>query len=132
MILASRCLLRRPNCFLPRRWLAPSLTWLLSNCKGNPALPVISTALGIVVYEWLCGVRPFEGSYWQLLNQHVSALPPPLREKDPSLPEAVESVVLKALAKNPEQRYVSVQLFAQALERASRGRSKHSCAMTQR
>src|SRR5436190_15249850 len=83
---------------------------------GRPCFASDQYALGIVVYEWLCGVRPFEGSYWQLFNQHVSALPPPLREKDPALPEAVESVVLKALAKDPEQRYVSVQLFAQALE----------------
>jgi hypothetical protein len=35
------------------------------------------------------------------------------------LPQAVEDVVLKALAKDPQQRYVSVQLFAQAFERAS-------------
>jgi serine/threonine protein kinase len=88
--------------------------------RGKPCFASDQYALAIVVYEWLCGVRPFEGSHWQLVNQHVSALPPPLREKDPSLPEAVESVVLKALAKDPEQRYVSIQLFAQALERASR------------
>jgi hypothetical protein len=90
--------------------------------RGKPCLASDQYALGIIAYEWLCGVRPFEGPYWQLINQQVSALPPPLREKDPSLPEAVEKVVLKALAKKPEQRYVSVQLFAQALERASQVR----------
>lgn len=46
-------------------------------------------------------------------------LPPHLREKDPSLPQPVEDVVFKALAKDPKDRYVSVQQFAQALERAS-------------
>jgi serine/threonine protein kinase len=87
--------------------------------QGKPCFASDQYALGIVVYEWLCGTRPFEGSYFQLFHQHVSTLPPPLREKDPSLPPAVEQVVLKALSKHPEQRYVSVQLFAQALERAS-------------
>ena len=90
--------------------------------RGKPCFASDQYALGIIVYEWLCGVRPFEGNHWQLAQQHMSALPPPLREKDPSLPEAVESVVLKALAKEPEDRYVSVQLFAQALERASQVR----------
>ena len=43
-----------------------------------------------------------------------------MREKDPSLSEAVEVVILKALSKKPEDRYVSIIGFAQALERASR------------
>src|SRR5437773_494004 len=43
VILVSRCSPHHPNCFLPRRWQAPSPTWLLSNYEGNPALPVIST-----------------------------------------------------------------------------------------
>src|SRR5436190_1160119 len=75
-------------------------------------------ALGIVVYEWLCGVRAFEGSMPEVMVQHLTMPPPALREKDPSLPEAVEAVVLKALAKEPEDRYGSVLLFAQALEQA--------------
>ncbi len=76
-------------------------------------------SLAIIAYEWLCGVRPFDGAPWQIAYQQVSVPPPCLREHDPSLPEAVEAVVLKALAKDPRERYVSVQLFAQALERAS-------------
>ena len=85
---------------------------------GKPTFASDQYALGVVVYEWLCGVRPFEGSYWQIAHQHLSGEPPHLREKDPSLPEAVEKVILKALSKNPQQRYVSMQMFANALERA--------------
>jgi serine/threonine protein kinase len=89
--------------------------------RGKPVFASDQYSLAVVAYEWLCGVRPFEGSSWQVASQQVSLAPPPLRGHDPSLPEAVEAVVLKALAKDPRARYVSVQLFAQAFERACQG-----------
>lgn len=91
-------------------YMAPE-QWLEKACFASDQY-----ALGIVAYEWLCGIRPFEGT--ALFQQHLSVPPPRLREKDPSLPEAVEAVVLKALAKQPEDRYVSVLIFARALEKA--------------
>jgi len=85
--------------------------------KPRPASDQYS--LGIVVYEWLCGDRPFRGGFIELCTQHAVAPPPPLRQKVPSIPPAVEQVVLTALAKDPHQRFASVQAFAIALEQAS-------------
>ncbi|HEY7417709.1 MAG TPA: serine/threonine-protein kinase, partial [Ktedonobacteraceae bacterium] len=50
-------------------------------------------ALAVVVYEWLCGARPFEGSVIQVCLQHMTTQPQPLREKLPTLSPAVEQVV---------------------------------------
>ncbi len=77
-------------------------------------------ALGVVVYEWLCGGRPFDGSYAEIFAKHLMTPPPSLRERVPTISPDVEQVVLTALAKDPKQRFGSVHAFATALEQASR------------
>ena len=76
-------------------------------------------ALGIVVYEWLCGERPFEGSYTEIFAKHLMTPPAPLHLKVPTILPDVEQVILTALAKDPHQRFATVQAFATALEQAS-------------
>jgi serine/threonine protein kinase len=88
--------------------------------QGKPRTASDQYALGVVVYEWLSGIRPFTGTYWEVVSQHLSTPPPSLREKVPTIPSIIEQVVMRALAKDPKQRFGSVQAFAKALEMASK------------
>ncbi len=87
--------------------------------RGKPRPTSDQYALGVVVYEWLCGTRPFNGSSIDVIMQHMTISPPRLREYVPTLSPKVEKVVLKALAKEPLQRFESVQAFANALKHAA-------------
>ena len=87
--------------------------------RGKPRPASDQYALGIVVYEWLTGTRPFSGTFSEVASQHMFEPPPPLREKLPSISPAIEEVVMTALAKDPHQRFASVRSFANALEQAS-------------
>ena len=87
--------------------------------QGKPRPASDQYSLGIAVYEWLCGVRPFYGSFTELCTQHIFAPPPPLRTKVETIPPEVEKVVLTALEKDPHKRFSTIRAFAIALEQAS-------------
>lgn len=85
---------------------------------GYPCQASDQYALGVMVYEWLSGVLPFRGTPASIINKHLYELPPSLCQQNPLIPQAVEYVVFRALAKDPEKRYPSVEEFAEALEEA--------------
>ncbi len=85
---------------------------------GRPCVQSDQYALGVVVYEWLCGIPPFTGSDMEVARQHIQQEPPALHEKVSTLVPGIEQVVLKALAKDPQQRFANVKEFARALEEA--------------
>ncbi len=86
--------------------------------RGQPSLASDQYALAVMVYEWLCGQLPFQGSVAELTQQHLYSAPAPLRQCLPDLPPTVGKVVLQALAKDPAQRFLDVLSFASAFEEA--------------
>ncbi len=87
---------------------------------GTPCTESDQYAVAIIVYEFLSGKCPFQGSREAIIYQHRKVTPASLREQLPALPIAVEQVIMKALSKRPADRYPSVSAFAAALEQASR------------
>lgn len=83
--------------------------------QGKPQPASDQYALGIMAYEWLSGERPYNGSFVEIASQHVLSTPPLLYGRIPGLSRETEKVVLTALAKNPRDRFPSVQEFARAL-----------------
>lgn len=86
--------------------------------RGRPCPASDQYALAVMVYKWLSGQLPFQGSAAHLSIQHLHAFPASLHERHPEIPLAVEQVVFKALSKEPSRRYVDVLSFAKAFEEA--------------
>jgi len=85
--------------------------------QGKPRPASDQYALGIIVYEWLCGERPFKGTFTEIATQHATAMPLALRGRM-HISQEIEQVIFKALAKDPAQRFACVKDFAAALQQA--------------
>ena len=83
-------------------------------------------ALGITVYEWLCGEAPFVGSAAEITGKHLHVLPPSFREKGLAIEPQIEAVVRYTLEKDPRLRFASVKEFALALQNSSSAQQRKS------
>jgi serine/threonine protein kinase len=73
-------------------------------------------SLGIVLYQMVTGAAPFEGSSISAVcAQILSAEPIPPSQRNPALPEGIDHVILRCLAKSPADRYPSAEAFAASL-----------------
>src|SRR5947209_10115722 len=111
-----------PPRFGPLAYMAPE------QMQGQACPASDQYALAVMVYEWLSGQRPFVGSAARLWQQQLYAAPPPLCERYPTIPQAVEQVVFKGLCKEPAQRFVDVLSFATAFAQACQAVSAVSLA----
>lgn len=76
-------------------------------------------SLGVVLYELVVGRVPFSGdSPYIIIHKHIYTEPTPPSAIDPEIPAAVDAVILKALAKNPDDRYATTDELAQAFVQA--------------
>ncbi len=79
-------------------------------------------SIGVMLYEMLSGELPFDGdSAVAIAVQHLNEPPRPLSELRPDIDPALESVVMRALGKDPAHRWESAEEFASALDGARRG-----------
>ncbi len=73
-------------------------------------------AAGVILFEGTTGKQPFSAaSLYELLDMHVKVAPPSPRSLEPTLPAAVESLILRALAKDPADRFESAAAMKAAL-----------------
>ncbi len=96
------------------QYMAPELV------RGAPATPRSDIySLGVMLYEMACGRPPFTaGSNIAVLLEHASAQPKRPRLVESSIPKALESLILKAMEKDPEARFTSMDAVLEALGRA--------------
>ena len=72
-------------------------------------------AAGVILYQFLVGERPFSGGMVQVMQKVLMEQPKAPSQHNPSIPQAIDEVVLRALAKLPEQRFASAAEFSREL-----------------
>ncbi len=103
---ASQSIRGTPTYMAPEQW------------DGHPVAASDQYALAIMVYELLVGHPPFVGNPGQVMRQHYMTPPPVPSSFNEHLSPAIDAVLLRALAKDPEERFPSVTIFAQAFQEA--------------
>jgi serine/threonine protein kinase len=103
---ASQSIRGTPNYMAPEQW------------NGHPVPASDQYALAIMVYELLVGRPPFVGNPAQVMRQHYLTSPPAPSSLHASLSPAIDAVLLRALCKQPEERFASVNAFARAFHEA--------------
>lgn len=89
--------------------------------EGTPAnIQTDIYSLGILAYEVLAGSRPFTGeSYEQLMMQHLTGLPDPLRKYRPDVTSELSQVIARTMSRDPSRRFQSAQEFINAYSKVT-------------
>jgi Protein kinase domain/DnaJ C terminal domain len=86
--------------------------------EGHPVAASDQYALAVMIYELLVGRPPFVGNPGQVMRQHYLAPPPTPSALNAGLSAAIDAVLLRALAKQPAERFPSVSALARAFQEA--------------
>ncbi len=86
--------------------------------SGQPVAASDQYALAIMTYQLLTGSLPFQGRQEQVMFMHFSVQPQPPSTFNASISKDVDAVILRALAKKPEERFTTISAFANALQQA--------------
>lgn len=86
--------------------------------KGQVDARVDVYALGVIAYQALTGGMPYDGDTYQVLTKKLSEPPRRPVELDPDFPPELEAVLLKALARDPDERYAGAGELARDLRAA--------------
>ncbi len=116
---SSRTIRGTPTAMAPEQW---------------SSMPVPATdqyALAVMAFEMLTGRPPFVGSMEQLMYQHFTVQPPAPSSFNPNISATLDAVILRALAKKPEDRFPSIAAFADAFEQATSNPSSTSSKFQQ-
>lgn len=109
---ASNTVLGTPAYMSPEQWRGEGL---------NATADIYS--MGIMAYEMVTGRLPYEGdTSFTLMYKHFNEMPPSPRELVTTLPESLELVLLKSIAKDPNDRFQSAEEFGNAFRAAVEGR----------
>ena len=97
----------------------------IDSSNVGPEIDIYS--FGAVLFEMVTGQTPFKGSnFLEIMHAHRRKSVPNVREKNPALPPGMDTVVSKAMAKDPNKRYKSAKDFWNALKKIDEGKKPRS------
>jgi len=109
---ASQTVRGTPTSMAPEQW------------EGHAAPATDQYALAVMAYELLTGRPPFQGGLSQVMYQHLNTPPPPPSTFNPRIPGEIDAVLLRGLAKKPDERFPSISAFARAFQEAAQHASE--------
>jgi len=103
---ASQAIRGTPIYMAPEQW------------EGQPVPASDQYALAVMIYQLLTGRPPFQGGPGQMMYQHFNVAPQPPSAINPVLNKDIDAVLLRAMAKRPQDRFATMSAFDQAFQHA--------------